>query len=303
MGRPYTKPALTLEQQLDLLERRGLVIGNRAMAQNALERISYYRLSAYWHPFKRQDDTFEPTGTFEQALELYEYDRRLRLLVLDAVERIEVVARTAITYTLAHAHGAFVHENPRSFRPHFKYATWHAGLEKEIVRAKETFLDHFKASYDGFPRIPIWMAFEVMSLGTLSKMFEGMLADDQRAVSHRYGIHQTVLASWLHTLTVVRNVCAHHGRLWNRELGTAPKLPAGDPAWRRIPNNKRVYCIVAILLHLLKDHHGESDWVQQAAALLHEMDGQARWQRAMGLPADWATHPAWQAFAAERRSA
>ena len=110
-AKQYTKPALTLEQQLSLAQSRGLAVTNRKVALTTLERISYYRLSAYWHPFKKADDTFESGATFEAALALYEYDRRLRLLLLDAIERFEIALRTVVTYTLAHAYGPFAHDD------------------------------------------------------------------------------------------------------------------------------------------------------------------------------------------------
>ena len=115
---PYQKQPRTYDEQVDLLLRRGMVVGDRSRAVKALQRISYYRLSAYWYPFRQPADRFEPGTKFETALGLYEYDRRLRLAVLDAIERAEVHARTIITYEFAHNSGAFVHVDARnSARP------------------------------------------------------------------------------------------------------------------------------------------------------------------------------------------
>jgi abortive infection bacteriophage resistance protein len=105
----YAKPALTFDDQIALLQRRGMTFDDLEAARRTLSHVSYYRLSAYWHPFKQSDDSFRPGTRFEEALRLYEFDRRLRLCILDGIERVEVVARTAVTYALSHALGPFAH--------------------------------------------------------------------------------------------------------------------------------------------------------------------------------------------------
>jgi abortive infection bacteriophage resistance protein len=294
MGKPYTKPALTFEQQLAQLESRGMLVGDRARAIEALSRVSYYRLSAYWHPFKKADDNFEQGTTFEQALELYEFDRRLRLVVLDAIERVEILARTVVTYTMGHGYGAFAHTTPSSFDSKFSHSTWHDDLSKEITRAKENFLEHFRSTYDGFPRVPIWMASEVMSLGTLSKMFKGMHTADQQRMARTWGVHQMIAGSWMHSLSYVRNVCAHHGRLWNRELAIKPVLPRRDPEWSTVVNNRRVYAVLCLLRQLTRSAYGGDEWAATVVALLSLLNGKHRWLNAMGADQNWATHTFWR---------
>jgi abortive infection bacteriophage resistance protein len=292
MGKPYSKPALTFDQQLTQLEGRGMRIGNRALALDALQRISYYRLSAYWQPFKQPGQPFEPGTTFESALELYEFDRRLRLAVLDAIERVEVLARTRITYTLGHGYGAFAHTTAHSFDSRFGHTDWYTELLKEISRAKENFLEHYKANYIGFPNVPIWMASEVMSLGTLSKLFKGMLTKDQTEVARTWNIHRSVAQSWLHSLSYVRNLCAHHGRLWNRELSIKPVLLKHQPAWSTL-NNGRVYTVLCVIRELTRPNPDGEGWKRAIVGLLAEMNGQPRWLTAMGAPADWSTQTFW----------
>lgn len=292
MSRDYLKPALTFEQQLELLERRGMTVTDRSRALRALQHVSYYRLSAYWYPYRSGKDGFEPSATFEGALRLYEFDRRLRLLALDAIERVEVNVRTRVTYALAHAYGAFAHEDAATFDSSFGHTRWFADVRKEIARASESFLDHYKTSYAGWPRIPIWMASEVMSLRTLSLMFSGMRTKEQEHVVFGWGIHRSVATSWLHTLTYVRNVCAHHGRLWNRELSIRPQVPKHDPAWMTV-SNRRIYGVLCVLRQLTSSDLGGELWATSARKLLIEFEGEPRWQNAMGVPRDWATRPFW----------
>jgi len=295
----YTKPALTFEQQLDQLIDRGLAVPDRQVALHALQRISYYRLSGYWLPFKRQGDTFEAGASFDVALSLYEFDRRLRLLVMDAIERAEVAVRTAVTYELAHRYGAFGHTDARNFCPDFKHGDCIASAKAEAARAREKFIKHYKVKYkvkyDGFPTLPIWMATEVISLGGLSRLYSGMKKGDQKPIAGAYGVHPPVLGSWLHTLTYVRNVCAHHSRLWNRVLGVAPKLPRNEPNWfpPHVPHNDRLWVVLLILRRLMNHHHQGGDWQADIERLVEPFVVDGRWRAAMGFPDAWREHAVW----------
>jgi abortive infection bacteriophage resistance protein len=291
---PYSKPALTFEQQLDLLQARGLAITDRDAALVALGRISYYRLSAYWYPLRAAgEDRFVPGATFDMVLRLYEFDRRLRLLALDGIERVEVLARTRITYELAHQCDPFAHSHAGHFEGSFDHGRWYQAFIEDLIRASESFLEHYRAKHDGYPRVPIWMASEVMSFGKLSQMFKGMRKEQQTPVAAVLGVHRSVAASWLHSLSYVRNVCAHHGRLWNRELAIKPLIPSGKPEWAPVKNN-RMYAILCMLRHLTTPCNGGTAWADGARSLLREMDGEGRWQRAMGVPQGWATHLFWR---------
>ena len=163
---PYSKCALSFGEQLALLEQRGLVVPDRPYAIDILSRISYYRLSAYWHPFRMKDadglrqSHLQPGTTFEDVLSLYEFDRKLRLLVLDALERVEVSIRTAITHCLGIVHGTFAHEDPNNFHPRFDHKAWVVKLHHETHRSSDAFTVHYQASYSGFPRMPVWMMSE-----------------------------------------------------------------------------------------------------------------------------------------------
>jgi abortive infection bacteriophage resistance protein len=292
MRQQYTKPALTFEDQVKLLQSRGMVVSDPKHAIGILSRISYYRLSGYWLPFKKPDDTFAPGTTFEKAVELYEYDRRLRLAVLDAIERVEVLMRTVVTYELAHAFGAFAHCHASNFADAGKHADWLQKHEEEIERARERFLDHFKQKYIGFPQVPIWMAAEVISLGALSRMFQNLHAPQQGAIAKHWGVHRSVVESWMHTLTVIRNICAHHSSLWNRSLRVKPKLPQHDAAWALLRPD-RVYTILCILRQLTMPHHGGDDWADIVRSLLTEMDPHPAFRSSMGTSANWATSSFW----------
>ena len=282
----YDKPALTFDEQLELLERRGMTTEDRVRAVNVLQRISYYRLSAYWYPFKRDGDAFEPGTRFEQATRMYEFDRRLRLVILDAIERFEVQARTRVTYQLGHTYGAFGYLEPSHFKPRFDHVGWLKGFLGEVERSHETFTKHFRARYEGFPRLPIWMASELMSLGSLSRLVEGLERRDRTALASEWGINAQLVPSWLHSITFVRNVCAHHGRLWNRELAISPQLPKHDADLAELTNS-RVFAILSILKRATRSDPGTVQWTHEVATLLSELAGEPALLLDMGAPSLW----------------
>jgi abortive infection bacteriophage resistance protein len=283
---PYTKRPLTFDQQVAQLESRGMLIPDREEAKRWLARISYYRLSAYWYPLRDANDGFLPGASFTDATTRYEFDRRLRLVVMAGLERVEVLTRTAVTYALAMKHGAFAHTVSSSFEPTFRHAEWCGRLEEEIERAEEAFLDHYRNKYVGFPVIPIWMATEVMSFGSLSTLVKrGLRRSEQDEVAKRLHVHPSLLSSWLHTLSVVRNVCAHHGRLWNRHLGVSPSVPKYDPKWSGV-HAHRVFSVFLILRQIIAQTDA-GHWWADASALLAETDGKPEVQTAMSVPTNW----------------
>jgi len=300
MLRPYTKPALSFEEQLRQLASRGLHIPDRDSALHHLSAISYYRLSAYWYPFLQRNaagevtSTFRPGTDFDQVVALYEFDRHLRLLVMDAIERVEVHVRTLVTYHLGHQYGPFGHTDPDNFHPKFDHAKWLEKLNAEARQSSDAFVDHFRKKYIGFPTLPIWMSTEVMSLGALSFCYTGLKNPDKQQVAHQLGIHHKRLKDWLHTLTYVRNICAHHSRLWNRQLAIKPEK-VRDPDWNPpiTPRHDRLFYVLLILRVLLRSNQNGDAWAARCNELLDDLADQERDRAAMGLPADWKTHPLW----------
>ena len=228
----------------------------------------------------------------------YEFDRVLRDLVTESLELIEVDFRTAIAHQFGRRHGSFGHALATNFFKKFDHAGWLGNLHSETLRSHEPFVQHFKANYSGFPDLPIWMMTEVMSFGSLSKMFKGMFRQDQREIAKRYGLQPTVLKSWLHHLVYVRNLCAHHSRLWDRVWSIKPELPAGK-AWSPplVPNNKRLFATLLLLYLVLKRCPAISPYDQEWRLRLHAHllippNAPTPLER-MGLTNDWSRHPLW----------
>jgi len=296
--RPFTKPWLSCQDQVSLLEQRGLVITDAAVAAQFLRHVNYYRFSGYCLAFEHSRHQFIPGTTFEQIEYAYEFDRGLRDLIDEALEIVELDLRTTIAYTFGQRYGPFGHTESASFFHRFQHDDWLDSLREQAGRSSELFVTHFRANYVEFPDLPIWMATEIMSFGVLSRMFMGMLRRDQSAAASRYGRQPHDLASWMHHLVYIRNLCAHHGRLWDRVWTIKPNAPAGK-RWSAplLPGNDRLFVTLLILRSLLTScptaHQFTRRWRDRVAALIQSPPSSPSPADRMGLTADWTDHPCW----------
>jgi abortive infection bacteriophage resistance protein len=256
-------------------------------------------IDRYWHPFRNPgDSTFRANTTFDAVWQRYAFDRHLRLLVMDAVERIEIAVRTQLAYHLVHQSGdPFAYAVDLAALPQLKADQRQRLLEdlaSETEHSKETFTEHFRAKYgDEHPYMPIWMAAEIMTFGCILTLFRGVHEDIRKQVAVLFGVHDTVLGSWLLTLNTVRNICAHHGRLWNREFGVQPKIPKKIGAWNRpVPvAGQRIFTILTICKHCLDRIAPQSYWPTRWRELLAAFPFIPR--GSMGFPANWEECPIW----------
>jgi abortive infection bacteriophage resistance protein len=299
---PFAKPATTYSQQVILLQSRGMTFADPAGAEFFLEQISYYRLAAYWLPFEADHSThqFQSGTTFEQVLAAYMADRELRLLFLDAIERIEVSVRSHWAYQMAHCHGPHAHLEMGLASDQSIWLKNLSRLTAEIDRSNEKFIKHMKTTYQELVP-PVWAACEVMSLGLLSNWYGNLKPiATRRAIADAFHVDDDVLASWLQHLSIIRNLCAHHSRLWNRGLVVTPKVPLSKPARLRgqfvidthdgIHNERKLYNTALLTLHLMDVVAPNSGWRGKLRGLLTRGDLDPS---QMGFPANWQSRQIW----------
>jgi len=296
----YSKPAESIAEQINRLIRRGMAVPDHDRAAHYLYHLNYYRLRGYWIPFEDKsaggnDHKFSDGTTFEQALNRYIFDRELRLLVMDAIERIEVSVRTQWAYHLSHAHGSHAHLNGSLFSKRDYHACLRS-LVHEVGRSREDFITHFKETYDeDLP--PIWAVVEVMSLGQLSRWYENVKSQDLRQrIATVYEMDEKVLVSLLHHLTLIRNFCAHHSRLWNRRFTITPKLPRRNPAKLAAFFNpvapRQIYNAVVMIAYLMNIISPGHHWKHRLLALLSRHDHIPT--EPMGFPDGWENMDFWK---------
>ena len=296
--RPFNKPWLSCDDQLRLLRARGLAVADPVAAADFLSHVNYYRFSGYCLAFEQVRHRFLPGVTFEHIRQSYEFDRGLRNLLTEALEHVEIDFRAAVARHFGQKHGPFGHAHGASFFKTFAHADWLARLRAEAERSRELFVLHFKANYAEFPDLPVWMATEVMTFGALSLMLKGMHRDDQRAIASRYRLQAYHLTSCLHHLAYVRNLCAHHSRLWDRVWAIKPDLPPGK-AWGPplLPSNERSFATLLLVYRLLQDCAAASlfaaEWRARVHAHLASLPAAPRSPERLGLTPGWRQHPLW----------
>ena len=262
----YNKVPLTFQDQLTLLKKRDLVIDDEPKAINYLSEISYYRLSAYFLPYQKTKDTFNEATSFKQIIDTYSFDRELRLLIFDCIERIEIAIRTQIVYGMAsHYNDSHWQDNKSLFiTPYYNkignlvdpYSDFQSIISKaKTARTPEVFIKHYVDSYNSPSNPPSWMCLELLTMGELSHLYRGLKNNsDRKRIADFFDVHPTVFVSWLHTLTYIRNICAHHSRLWNRDLAIEPEKllkPVGNWISKPFENNKRMFYFICVLKYLI----------------------------------------------------
>ncbi|RKY04086.1 MAG: hypothetical protein DRP56_10520 [Planctomycetota bacterium] len=293
----YIKPALTFQQQADQLIARGLEADQQELIEK-LQAVNYYRLSGYWYPFKKPgDNDFKPGTTLKKVWRRYTFDRHLRLLVLDAIERVEVSIRTRLIYHHAQEYGPFGYadnNNLPGLKPQ-RYTVFMDKINRATSQSKEVFVRHFKETYAHESHLPLWMIAEIMTFGMMLTLYEGLAFNIQKKIARNYSIPREVLRSWLVALNTVRNVCAHHGRLRDRVLENKPKIPRAEkyPQWHTpisIPQD-RIFGILTILKYFMNVIAPQSCWDQRFEELLKDYDELPI--ASMGMTENWKDCPIW----------
>lgn len=313
--RIYSKPALAESELLQRWRSRGLELPDEERALRYLRHIGYYRLSAYVRSFEGPErDVLRPGTTFDDVLGLYVFDRKLRLLVLDAIERVEVALRASISDHLSREYGPHWYEQASRFKSNKTHARLLSDVD-EMVRLQQgrrpesgltgdrfaSALDHYVASFDEPKRPPTWIVFEELSFGTTRAVYDSLSSQEMQAkIARSLGVVPPVLASWLKSYQRVRNICAHHGRLWNRGLGVYPALPKSrsvawlanpeaitDEPWRR----QRLYPVLVSLQTILHTISPVSAWGTRLHELL--MANSQVSLRGMGIPENWFDDKFW----------
>jgi abortive infection bacteriophage resistance protein len=322
----YAKTALTLDQQANQLIARGLVVTDRNELIGRLKVVNYYRLSGYLYPFREREpngkltDTFVPGTTLEMVWRRYNFDRRLRIILLDAIERIEVAVRTRLVYHFVQGQGPFGHLEERNL-PRFRkrpwwqrlyrnlralaklkglerteHQLWLAKLQNEKNRASDAFVTHFTQAYgDRHDQLPLWMACELMTCETAMQLAYGVDRVVVQQAAADFGFPDQQLLSWMKALFTLRNSCAHHARIWNRVFGVKPSVPGKNkhPNWHLTPRfaPDRVGLMLTVCHHWLGKVSPTTQWKARLFALFDEYPEIPLAE--MGIPPNWRTHPLW----------
>jgi abortive infection bacteriophage resistance protein len=296
----YTKQSLPITQQIQFLNDQGLIIQDQKIAHHVLSAVGYYRLSGYLLPFKQPHNNnqtprkFKSGTTFDQIWQLYQFDRELRLLVIDAIEKIEVAFRAAITDITSVNLGPFWYTEKTHYKNERPYLSLMQHINRVVTDKPEVFIKHYFNKYNEpfFP--PIWMIIETLSFGTCSKLFANIKhVEHKKSISKPFGYPPVILDSWIRTATYVRNICAHHARLWNRWLVNAPLIPKNDKYRKHMHANNRKFIVIAYLIfNILRNIAPKSPWRDKLYNLFEKYE---RFPGpTMGFTNNWRDDPFWE---------
>lgn len=296
----YEKQEFTIQQHIKQLQNRGLIIDDLSLAEHYLAHVSYYRLAGYWWPMQddKEQHLFKPNSKFEDVIYLYNFDRELRVLIFDVIEKIEISLRTKLIYHLSHEFDPWWFQNINIFQDSGALIDTLVNLKEEIDRSKDIFIKEHKKKYKEDLRFPpAWKSLEMTSFGSLSKLYGNLkntikskdtIAEELGAVNHTY------LPSWLQSIAQIRNYCAHHSRLWNKNLPGTPKLLSRPPyRWLMdVPTDtQKLYlhlCIIRYMLNIIAPENSFAIKMKELLTKYPSVD-----PNALGFKPDWRNEVLW----------
>ncbi|KOO01865.1 Abi family protein [Vibrio nereis] len=292
------KPFKEYDELVISLSGNGMLIPDTERAERKLSQVGYYRLSGFWYPCRmiefdddgnaimlnrkpKRLDTFLPNTSFDEIFKLYTFDKRLRLLLLDAIERIEINLKTVLAHELGRI-DELAYQNPDFINPaqledyYYKgaqvknsWVEWSGRQRSELSRSKEEYIVWHKKSKRS---MPIWVVVEAWSFGTLSKYFELLKRSHQNAIAQRLGVsNPSLLIRWLQEINILRNRCAHHTRVWNQTSNNPIGVPEGGATDDGIyfdrfalseDSRKKLYGLITVIWYLIQQIGPNSDWIQ-----------------------------------------
>jgi abortive infection bacteriophage resistance protein len=314
----YNKPALTFDEQVELLKNRGLLIEDEERTKRHLRNVSYYRLSAYMIPFRQIDtngtllESFKEGTTWDDVYNLYKFDRKLRLVVFDAIERIEIALRTQLIYQLSHKYGSHWQDNSSLFKAarfnkktgkcYDVYKDVQNHINEQLnANLKVTFIKHYKATYDEPKTPPCWMSVELLYFSELSKICQNLKdRGDRTNIAKSFDIKDEVtFCSWLHTLNYIRNICAHHSRLWNISLDITPGKYYNNSSKIWLTNTEvdiaqrtKMFYFLCVILYFLQTVNPKTKFLNHFYKLIS--DYPIVNLGFMGFPEGWKDLPLWK---------
>ena len=273
----------TFSEQLALLEDRGMSIDDPDAAYRTLQTLNYYRFTGYAFQFKKKGERYKNGVSFELVLRLYHFDKALRRVLHNYLEDIEIYARTQIAYYFAEVCGSDGHYDSRFFSNKEFHEAFLKTLDEQVEKNKDApFVSHHIRTYGG--KMPIWTAVEVLSFSTLSKFFSNITPERQSYIAANMGFDSYYVANWLHCFAVLRNTCAHYGRIYNCILKPSIKLgPKTNRHYPAILNDSLFAYIVGMVRFMPR---GAEQFLSEIASVIDRWEGDVE-LGLLGFPENW----------------
>ena len=295
----YTKQPKTAEQCCSILIERGLIINNSERAIKYLKNVGYFRLTGYMFHLQSNDGkhTFKEGTKFEDIIALYQFDKKLRGIISEYLERIEICLRAKLTDKYSVQYGFFWYNNEDLFDDENIFDSINLEIKEAFNDPKEYFLKSFKSKYEweGIP--PSNMALEILSLGKLARLYKALKNKDGKLeIANEFNLPSTTITSWYIYLANIRNICAHHSRLWNKKVTVdRPVLPSREKYRFKGENfentNTTLYGIISIIDRLLITFNPHNNFTKKIELLISEYSIDCS---IMGFPENWIKTANWK---------
>lgn len=294
---PYTKSASTIQQQIQKLIQRGLAVPDVALAAHHIQFIGYYRLMGYGLTFyDKRTKQYAAGKTFDDLIEHYTFDRELRVIAMDEIERIEIAIRSVIVDEMSRKHGPHWYLDHTRFQQLKKedriYGELIRKVEVDTGRSTELFIHHYHATYKEPYLVPAWMAAECLSFGIWSKIYRALPRQDRLPIANVFGLRDDEMSSFIRSLTVVRNACAHHARIFDRAFSFKP-TPTHQLNGLYVTADEKSFYVRAAVMHIfLKKILPVNHWPTKLQSLFANHPNISL--ASMKFPVGWETLPFWQ---------
>jgi len=290
----FDKPALSRDQQIELIRERGLDLGSEVAARHLLQFVGYFRLSAYFHALydvehDGEGHKFRKGATFDQVVEMFDFDRRLRLMLFDAIEKVEVGFKACLSNVLSDSNGAFWFEDSDRFVSADKFLEWSCRFRAELGRnangkevRHDVYIRHYYDRYSKplFP--PSWMILEAVSFGFSVQTFSWLQPKLKKEIAKYFDLSFNDLESWILSVSYLRNLCAHHMRIWNRNFTLKPRKKKGYG--EILSPNDGLFAQVYVLNYLSSKAAPETEW---AVRFIEFVKTSSIGHRRLRFPTEW----------------
>lgn len=286
----YQKKPKTLEGQVDKLLVRGLLINDRDFAKNKLRHINYYDLSAYFKFYQYEDNTFKEGTTFEDVINIFNFDIRLRLFLLNLLGQVEKSFKCILTYEVAvrsgNSHWYYDSDMYSSVASHEEMKGIIINEAHEARGVRNEAVLHYYETYSDPVDPPIWTMIDILSFGQSVLLYRKLSDVNRRLIAGKYNFQSIgIFYNWFFVMTKLRNACAHHSRVWNNTINI-PILTRVS-VYKNLFNNhsnRRLFnylMVLQIFLNKIRETSGLIDGVKQLVDD-HNIDVSN-----MGFPKDW----------------
>lgn len=258
------KEPITYDEQVKKISEKGFIIEDADSCKVFLKQANYYRLLAYYLPFKKKDGTYFKGISFKRIQRIYEFDSHLRSLLSQIIEQIEFYLRTQLSYHLSFAYGALGYLEPSNFNSRHNDKAFKERIADCIDENKRTLVvKHHNQKYGG--KFPLWVIIEFFSMGMLSYLYADLLTPDKKQIAMTsFGTSADCLQSWLRCATDLRNRCAHYSRLYYWIFSAIPKTPQNAS----YEFDRRLFSQILMLKYLYPD---KDKWNNEVSIALESL--------------------------------